>query len=251
MTGILAKETGNLHEKIVFGKIGQFGFKAQVKGIVPATFPVDSFVPIPMEAETIETPMKSLPNNVKHTYFLPSSRLSEQKTMGKTNAVMLPVYGLCESCREKDKDYKFEELPLGEDVPIIAISERIEGCTTEYFQSQRINSLLVWNEKRSRVLDLEWFEGNPDIGVSPEWFARSSREMSLPNAIAEFSQKIGDVHSLQNCHSYIYMTPLALAEELMGVETKWTHKIWQKEWKYSDPQKALEDLEGIIENLRR
>ncbi|MFX0091195.1 MAG: hypothetical protein ACFFBD_05475, partial [Candidatus Hodarchaeota archaeon] len=232
---------------MLFGRIGEFYFKGDVKNISLAMFPIDTFKPIPMEL-----PTDNLRKNIRGAFFRMGPEISHEDQFDENRIIKFPVYVNTSYCSEEESS--IFESSLSKElsaIPILGIAEKIEGCSGDNCASQRVTSLIAWNDEQSMILELDWCEGNCEYSINPGWFLRSSKKMKLKNAIDVFASKIGQFCSLKDCRTSLYAIPLALGMNFRGIEMDYKNEIWQKEWYYDNPQDALNDMREILALLRK
>ncbi|MFX0209904.1 MAG: hypothetical protein ACFFDT_28245 [Candidatus Hodarchaeota archaeon] len=229
-----------------YARIGNFNFKCEIKEIIPAIFPINSFHEIPMEL-----PKGNLRKNIRGAYFRMGTEITQEEKVDEKKILKLPIYINSHQCLEEEISISEHKLiPEENSTPIIGIVERIEGCTGDDCASQRVTALVTWNDQKNVILELDWCEGNCEYSINPEWFLRSSEYMTLKNAIDIFTKKIGKICTFETCQTSIYVVPLALGTNLQGTKVDYENEVWQKEWGYTNPQEAVLDLENICNSIK-
>ncbi len=230
---------------MLYARIGDYNFKSEVKGIIPAIFPINSFREIPMEL-----PKGNIRKNIRGAYFRMGTEITQEKQVDEKRILKLPIYVNSNSCSEEEMPFsKTNLIPEDTPIPIFGIVERIEGCTGDNCASQRVTALVAWNDQKTVILELDWCEGNCEYSINPEWFLRASEEMVLKDGIDVFTSKIGKICSLENCQTSLYVAPLTLGVNFQGSKTDYENEVWQKEWRYIKPQEASSDLQNTLKSL--
>ncbi|MFX1511796.1 MAG: hypothetical protein ACFFCQ_04355, partial [Promethearchaeota archaeon] len=142
-------------------------------------------------------------------------------------------------------------IPEDTPVPIFGIIERIEGCSGDNCASQRVTAFVGWNDQKIVILELDWCEGNCEYSINPEWFLRTSEKMALKDGIDVFTSKIGKTCLFENCQTSLYVAPLVLGRNFQGLKSNYENEVWQKEWRYINPQDALLDLQVTLNCIKK
>ncbi|MFX1511795.1 MAG: hypothetical protein ACFFCQ_04350, partial [Promethearchaeota archaeon] len=73
-------------KKLFYGRIGDFNFKSEVKGINLAMFPINSFQEIPMEL-----PKGNIRKNIRGAYFRMGTEITQEKLIDEKRILKLPI----------------------------------------------------------------------------------------------------------------------------------------------------------------
>jgi hypothetical protein len=234
--------------KRIFGRIGDFSFEAKIGGFSQDVFLLDSFQQL-----VVGLPKKATQMNIRNGFHR-MVRVGEEKLIEEKSGIRLPIYTRSRCCSEPNRlaDIK-AKLTLKEfKIPILGIAERTEGVNCENRIIQRVASLLAWNDEQVRLLNYDWIKGPFNDNISPEGIIKISEEMDLEQALDRFGRNAEEICQLENCQIFLFLAPLALGMEIRRFKTRasCSNRVWQREWRYSDSQKAQRDLQDTLNIIR-
>ncbi|MFX0113731.1 MAG: hypothetical protein ACFFB3_04225 [Candidatus Hodarchaeota archaeon] len=236
-------------QRTIFGQIGDFSFEAKIAGFSQDVFPIDSFQQL-----VIELPNKATKSNNNNVFHRIEARMGEEILIEGKMVIGLPIYirSRCCSGLNRRGDFKAKLTLRGLKIPILGISERTEGFNCENHIMQRVTSLLAWNDEQVRLLNFDWIKGSSDENIIPEGVVKISEEMNIEHALDVFGRNAEEICQLENCQIFLFLAPLALGMEIRRFKTRasCSNRVWQREWGYSDSQKALRDLQDTLNIIR-
>ncbi|MFX0210518.1 MAG: hypothetical protein ACFFDT_31350, partial [Candidatus Hodarchaeota archaeon] len=162
---------GNLRNLIDFNSV-IVSRDLSLVGTISGQFPVIDFHPIFLEVPK------------SHKKFNLSGRKNFSQVFIDTNLrlvtrriISLPNY-------ENDKNANIECLKsiiqlwekalIPEEIPCIALGVNIRGQNSDGREGQYVVVLLTWANQKTRILELDWFEGPLDDCITPEWYLQVS-----------------------------------------------------------------------------
>lgn len=184
---------------------------AQRAGVVACEFPIVDWNPIPVE----------LPEERCRSYFggRPWSQGHEQYR----NLVRVPAYA---GSAAEGSAARLETTPL----LALASSSRSQLSDGRFYQASSV--LLLWDDRSSGVVSLDWIDGNPSEGmVGREWHIHASKGVPVARGVEEFLGQSCVRPADPGCRRALYLTPAELGREAFGSEGQpFAGTPWQREW---------------------
>ena len=216
----------------------------QVTEIVSGEFPIDARRPI-----FLEVPDGGSKKHISGMFsFLPGSSVNRVK-WDISRVINLPVYKNIEGYDTETPSKVKAGDKFPDAVPVVTLANRIDGCYCDQRRAQTVSVLPVWADCTSMLLELDWYEGSLEDCSNPEWHIRTSPRVSLQDGVERLRKMCRNRPVWEDCSFYVYVIPASLGSNLLGRSNGNSHKIWQKEWKYSNHGDMLSALGKIVATI--
>ena len=211
-------------------------------------FPVNNFHPIFLE----------VPKSLKKFNISGRKNFSQDfidKTLGwlPRRIVSLPNY-------ENDKDadpeclksiiQQWERALIPEEIPCIALGVNITGQNSDGREGQYVTVLLIWANQKTRILELDWFEGPLDDCITPEWYLQVSEIMNFRKALIRMRKILKMPPNWENPLFSIYSIPPCLG---CSIQNKWeesNHVGWRYKLSFREHEMWTKALESILTQIQ-
>ena len=238
---------GNLRNLIDFNSI-TVPSDLSLVSTIPGEFPVYNFHPIFLE----------IPKTLKK-FNISGRKNFSQAFIDKTlrwlprRIVSLPTYE-----NDKDTDLKclksiiqmWERALIPEEIPCIALGVNITGQNSDGREGQYVTVLLIWANQKTRILQLDWFEGPLDDCITPEWYLQVSEIMNIRKALIKIRKLFIMPPNWENPLFSIYSIPPCLG---CSVQNKWEESNlvgWRYKLSYHEHKKWMKALESIFAEIQ-
>ncbi|MFX0124654.1 MAG: hypothetical protein ACFFAE_13560 [Candidatus Hodarchaeota archaeon] len=251
MLSLSATETsliwGNLRNLIDFNSITVPSDLCLVSTI-PGEFPVYDFHPIFLE---IPRSLKKFNMSGRKNF----SQLFIDRDLGwrPRRIVSLPNY-------ENDKDTNpeclksiiqlWEKALIPEEIPCIALGVNITGQNSDGREGQYVTVLLIWANQKTRILELDWFEGPLDDCITPEWYLQVSEIMNVKKGLTKMEKCLTMPSNWENPLFSIYSIPPCLD---CSLKNKWEESNlvgWRYKLSYHEYEMCMDALESILTQIK-
>jgi hypothetical protein len=133
-------------------------------------------------------------------------------------------------------------------VPLITIGTAVSGKVDGEVLVETHCVLPVWNDGSTVLVTLNWFEGESAEGTpNPEWHMRASTGLPFEMSMENLVQSSQLPTNAKNCLYHLHFSPWLLGSQILGnngVDSK--HKIWQREWRFSE----YDEFSSVLSRLR-
>ncbi|MFX0051713.1 MAG: hypothetical protein ACFE8U_10530 [Candidatus Hermodarchaeota archaeon] len=237
---------GNLRNLIDFNSVKVLSNMSLV-GTISGQFPVSDFHPIFLE---VPKSHKKLNMSGRKNF----SQVYIEKNLGwvPRRIVSLPNY-------ENDKNVETECLKsiiqlwetalIPEEIPCIALGVNITGQNSDGRERQYVVVLLIWENQKTRILELDWFEGPLDDCITPEWYLQVSEIMNIKKSLIKMRKIFKIPPNLKNPLFLIYSIPPCLGSSL---QTKWEESNiagWKYQLSFHNHEASMRALESLLEQI--
>lgn len=217
-------------------RAGETVIKTEFAELAPCRFPVWTSTPIDVEIP---------PNGTKDFLVGPFSGSTKQKTSNNDfpTTIRFPIYKT-QDVSNMMTFKEFRGVPAnGKDannpfskVPAMAIATAVSGKLDGEKRIETHCVLPVWDDGTVVLVTLDWFEGEPSEGTpGPEWHMSASAGLPLEVGLKNLEQSSRLPTNTKNCMYHLNFSPWLLGSKLFGDEGKENpHKIWQREWQFTD-----------------
>ena len=213
----------------------------------PGVFPVNNFHPIFLE---VPKSLKKFDISGRKNF----SQIFIEKNLGwlPRRIISLPKY---ENDKNADPEclksiiQLWERALIPEEIPCIGLGVNITGQNSDGRESQYVTVLLIWANQKTRILELDWFEGPLDDCITPEWYLQVSEIMNLRNALNRMRKILKMPLNLENPLFSIYSIPPCLGR---SVQNKWEesdHAGWRYKFSFHKHEKWTKALESILSQI--
>lgn len=215
-------------------RVGDIVVEVDCSEVAPCTFPVWASSPI-----LVEIP----PSGVKNYKTGLSSEDSIQKDRERALplAIKFPVY-----THQTDSTLSaFENIPESADSgnngidlrePVLAVAITTSGLAEGNKRVERHCVLPVWNDGTTVPMTLDWYEGEPAEGTpNPEWHLSAPKGMPLTLGLQSLQKSAQLPAGVDGSGYRLFISPWKIGATVLdnaGQET--SHKIWQREWSFTD-----------------
>ena len=240
---------GSLRNIIDFSSIKVPGNLSLV-GTILGEFPVDNYHPI-----FLETPKSFKKFDLSGRKNFSQAYVKGSLGWSSRRITKLPLYendGEVNNECLKSIIQCWESALIPEEIPCIALGVNISGFNSDGREGQYVTVLLLWSNKKARILELDWFEGPLVDCITPEWYLQVSDIMSLNKAMRKMKQLFKRPPNWKNLLFSLYTVPSCLGSLLQGKRKDSPYIGWQYEWSYYDHQiwiMALISILGRINSL--
>ncbi|MFX0174521.1 MAG: hypothetical protein ACFE9L_21800 [Candidatus Hodarchaeota archaeon] len=237
---------GNLRNLIDFNSVKVLS-ELSLVGTFSGQFPVNDFHPI-----FLEVPKSHRKLNMSGRKNF--SQVFIDKNLGwvPQRIVTLPNY---ENDTNVDTEClksiirEWERALIPEEIPCIALGVNITGQNTDGRERQYVAVLLIWVNQKTRILELDWFEGPLDDCITPEWYLQVSEIMNIKKSLTMMKKFFKMPPNLKNPLFSIYCIPTCLGSSL---QTKWEESNitgWRYQLSYHDHEVSMRALESLLEQI--
>jgi hypothetical protein len=237
---------GNLRNLIDFNSV-KIPSDLSLVGTISGQFPVSDFHPIYLE----------VPKSHKKFNMYGRKNFSQvfiDRDLGwvPRRIVTLPNY---ENDKNADTEclksiiQLWERVLIPEEIPCIALGVNITGQNSDGREGQYVTVLLIWENQKTRILELDWFEGPLDDCITPEWYLQVSEIMNIKKALIKMRKLFKIPPNWENSLFSIYSIPSCLGSSL---QTKWEESNvvgWRYQLSYHDHETWMRALESILEQI--
>ncbi|MFX1249115.1 MAG: hypothetical protein ACFFB2_15430 [Promethearchaeota archaeon] len=237
---------GNLRNLIDFNSV-TVSNDLSIVGTISGQFPVNDFHPIFLE----------VPKSNKKFHM--SGRRNFSQVFVDDNPRWVPRRIICLPNYENDKKAdteclksiieQWEKSLIPEDIPCIALGINITGYNSDGREQQYVTVLLTWASQKTRVLQLDWFEGPLDDCITPEWYLQVSEIVNIKKALKKIRKLFKLPLNLKKPFFSIYSIPSCLVSSL---QTKWEESNiagWRYQLSYYNQKTWMLALESILEKI--
>jgi len=225
-------------------------------GTISGEFPVDSYSPIFLEIAR-EQKREDLSGrfNCSGSYTIQALCTNYWHPV---RSVPLPLI-------EIDEDLSMQELRSGyiqlledwqnssipDNIPCAALSLKVHGNYCDEREAQKIDVLLIYPHRNARLMHLDFFEGAIEDCISPEWYLRVSKIMSIEEGLAQIYKIASNAQELQRSLSSIAVKPNFLGHILVhGKRNVTSKRKWGFDWTYNSHSELTNDLEILLDEIK-
>lgn len=225
-------------------------------GTVPGHFPVDAYQIVPLEVPRgrKRADLSGRFNNLTPALW---DEIIEKDPLW-ARIVHLPLYRFDSSTDYENLRLKFSDILrnwtdslIPESIPCTAIATRVRGGYCTEREAEFVFVLLVWPNRVSRILQLDWYEGPLEDCISPEWYITSSLVLPLQEALRQTLEFVRMPSDWTNLRMSIAPKPAFLGASLQyGNQRRGVSGGWLCEWDYMNRTEFLQDIESLLEDVK-
>jgi len=220
---------------------GQFSFE----GIGRGEYPIDAWRPFPLEVPAGGT-KTDISGRMNHAFGVAFNGPG----WNWLRTVNLPIYHNGDSLDMGELATIIRHWPKAamDDLPCISLAVKRRGWYGEDRETQSVTVLVVWGDSASRIVTLDWSEGQLEDCVTPEWCIHASPLMDVRHACAEMGHAILGV-SWDRPRYSMFILPTCLGRNLHGVSVDAPYKFWKREWIYENHSALKMDLCRLLSEI--
>ncbi len=238
---------GNLRNLIDFKSI-TVPTDLSLVSTIPGEFPINNFHPI-----FLEVPKSLKKFNISGRKNFSQAFIDKNLRWLPRRIVSLPNY---ENGKDADLEclksiiQQWERTLIPEEIPCIALGVNITGQNSDGREGQYVAVLLIWVNQKTRILELDWFEGPLDDCITPEWYLQVSEIMNMKKAFIRMKKLFKMPPNWENPLFSIYCIPPCLG---CSLKNKWEEANlvgWSYKLSYHQYEMWMKAIELILTQIK-